>query len=203
MPPGTYAVLAPVSQGYSPLQGRLSTCYSPVRHCTHGVAPTFSCDLHVLSAPPALILSRDQTLEEKRPSSELEVTRELVRPVGTQNRRKYYKTSRPTRLSKICVRRIDAAGKPATPRQDRPRNLERGEREAHPRENFENLKDRSGRPYSAPTSAGVLLPCLTNQPTHQGRRLTGYISTIAEGWRKSKGKRKKVKRQKSKGKGQK
>src|SRR5947209_14570449 len=32
-----YAVLAPVSRGYSPLEGRLVTCYSPVRHCTHGL----------------------------------------------------------------------------------------------------------------------------------------------------------------------
>jgi hypothetical protein len=30
-----YAVLAPVSQGYSPPEGRLPTCYSPVRHFTH------------------------------------------------------------------------------------------------------------------------------------------------------------------------
>src|SRR5947209_13341081 len=32
-----YAVLAPVSRGYSPLQGRLVTCYSPGRHFTHGL----------------------------------------------------------------------------------------------------------------------------------------------------------------------
>ena len=29
-----YAVLALLSEGYSPLNGRLSTCYSPVRHST-------------------------------------------------------------------------------------------------------------------------------------------------------------------------
>ena len=57
-----YAVLAPVSRSYSPLKGRLVTCYSPGRRCTHGVAPTFSLDLHVLGTPPALILSQDQTL---------------------------------------------------------------------------------------------------------------------------------------------
>ena len=57
-----YAVLAPVSQSYSPQEGRSPTCYSPVRHFTHQIAPAFSFDLHVLSAPPALILSRDQTL---------------------------------------------------------------------------------------------------------------------------------------------
>src|SRR5262249_60123526 len=32
-----YAVLAPVSRSYSPLEGRLVTCYSPGRHCTHGL----------------------------------------------------------------------------------------------------------------------------------------------------------------------
>ena len=30
-----YAVLAPVSQGYSPPKSRSPTCYSPVRHFTH------------------------------------------------------------------------------------------------------------------------------------------------------------------------
>jgi hypothetical protein len=59
---GCYAVLAQVSPGYSPPEGRLATCYSPGRHFTHGVAPAFSSDLHVLGTPPALILSQDQTL---------------------------------------------------------------------------------------------------------------------------------------------
>ena len=35
MEPGCYAALAQVSPGYSPLEGRLATCYSPVRHFTH------------------------------------------------------------------------------------------------------------------------------------------------------------------------
>ena len=34
---GYYAVLAQVSLGYSPLEGRSVTCYSPVRHFTHGL----------------------------------------------------------------------------------------------------------------------------------------------------------------------
>ena len=34
---GYYAVLAKVSLSYPPLQGRLVTCYSPVRHFTHGL----------------------------------------------------------------------------------------------------------------------------------------------------------------------
>ena len=32
-----YAVLAQVSPGYPPPKGRLPTCYSPVRHFTHGL----------------------------------------------------------------------------------------------------------------------------------------------------------------------
>src|SRR3954464_15587134 len=45
--------------------GRLLTCYAPVRHWTHpeGRAPF---DLHVLSAPPAFVLSQDQTLHRVR-----------------------------------------------------------------------------------------------------------------------------------------
>jgi hypothetical protein len=54
-----YAVLATISRGYSPLQGRLPTCYAPVRHSPEG-----ACDLHVLSMPPMFILSQDQTLHE-------------------------------------------------------------------------------------------------------------------------------------------
>jgi hypothetical protein len=42
-----YAVLAQVSLGYSPPEGRLPTCYSPVRHFTHFPKETFSFDLHV------------------------------------------------------------------------------------------------------------------------------------------------------------
>ena len=59
----SYAVLALLSEGYSPLEGRLSTCYSPVRHSTHPCG-AFAFDLHVLGTPPALILSQDQTLNE-------------------------------------------------------------------------------------------------------------------------------------------
>src|SRR5215468_12363494 len=61
--PWSYPVLAHLSVGYPRLEGRLPTCYSPVRRCTQGVAPLFSLDLHVLGTPPALILSQDQTLK--------------------------------------------------------------------------------------------------------------------------------------------
>ena len=46
-------------------KGRLPTCYSPVRRCTSHPKVTFSHDLHVLSTPPAFVLSQDQTLQFK------------------------------------------------------------------------------------------------------------------------------------------
>ncbi len=49
--PEYYAVLAPLSRSYSPLKGRLLTCYSPVRHFRRKQAPWFSFDLHVLGTP--------------------------------------------------------------------------------------------------------------------------------------------------------
>ena len=63
-----YAVLAVISNCYPPVQGRLPTRYSPVRHSVNASsAPKdfrriASFDLHVLGTPPAFILSQDQTL---------------------------------------------------------------------------------------------------------------------------------------------
>ena len=55
-------MLARVSPGYPPLPGRSPTCYSPVRRSPAAEA-AFAHDLHVLSTPPAFILSQDQTLQ--------------------------------------------------------------------------------------------------------------------------------------------
>ena len=47
-----YAVLAEVSLSYSPLKGRLVTCYSPVRHFTQGLLPflvRLACVRHAAS----------------------------------------------------------------------------------------------------------------------------------------------------------
>ena len=66
--PKTYAVLAAVSSCCPPVWGRLPTRYSPVRHSVTGASfpkKFYICasfDLHVLSTPPAFILSQDQTL---------------------------------------------------------------------------------------------------------------------------------------------
>ena len=62
-----HAVLAVVSNCCPPLKGRFLTRYSPVRHCPllqldEASFRRFSFDLHVLSTPPAFVLSQDQTL---------------------------------------------------------------------------------------------------------------------------------------------
>ena len=64
-----YEVLIEVSLGCPSVKGRFPTCYSPVRRfpslqSTEVSISDFSLDLHVLSTPPAFILSQDQTLNE-------------------------------------------------------------------------------------------------------------------------------------------
>jgi hypothetical protein len=60
----SYRVLATVSGGYPQVKGRLLTCYSPVRRSSTPER-AFPLDLHVLSTPPAFVLSQDQTLRRK------------------------------------------------------------------------------------------------------------------------------------------
>ena len=59
-----YAVLATVSRGYSPPYGTFLCITHP---CATLLTPegAFSFDLHVLSTPPAFVLSQDQTLTFK------------------------------------------------------------------------------------------------------------------------------------------
>ena len=68
--PMRHAVLAVVSNCCPPLQGRFLTRYSPVRHfpllpLSENSFSRFSFDLHVLSTPPAFVLSQDQTLHDR------------------------------------------------------------------------------------------------------------------------------------------
>ena len=60
--PSVHAVLARVSPGCPPHRGRLLTCYAPVRRSAPPPKGRSSRDLHVLSTPPAFVLSQDQTL---------------------------------------------------------------------------------------------------------------------------------------------
>ena len=61
-----HSALPPVSRSYSKLHGRLITRYSPVRH-SHPPSKLerIPFDLHVLSTPPAFVLSQNQTLHKK------------------------------------------------------------------------------------------------------------------------------------------
>ena len=53
----------PFEQLSRKVRGRLLTCYSPVRHSSNPTkARSSAFDLHVLSTPPAFVLSQDQTL---------------------------------------------------------------------------------------------------------------------------------------------
>lgn len=71
---GSYPVLDPVSQAYPEVQGRSPTCYSPVRHSsTPSKLGAFPFDLHVLSTPPAFVLSQDQTLHKKSTNVKLKL----------------------------------------------------------------------------------------------------------------------------------
>ena len=62
-PRRVYAVLAIVSNGYSPLLGRFPRVTHPSATKVTGASPGPSFDLHVLSMPPAFVLSQDQTLK--------------------------------------------------------------------------------------------------------------------------------------------
>ncbi len=93
---GDYPVLAAVSRRYPGARGRFLTCYSPVRRSVpRGYPLDRSLDLHVLSAPPAFVLSQDQTLRREltarrsvrgRPRSSSEESRATGLPPGPRLR---------------------------------------------------------------------------------------------------------------------
>ena len=61
-----YGGLIQISLGYTPVEGRLHTCYAPVRRSSaESKLSLLPLDLHVLSLPLAFILSQDQTLHCK------------------------------------------------------------------------------------------------------------------------------------------
>src|SRR5262245_55555904 len=62
-----HPVLASVSTCYSRDRDKFLTCYAPVRHSVFRSLATAwtSFDLHVLSTPPAFVLSQDQTLHRE------------------------------------------------------------------------------------------------------------------------------------------
>ena len=79
-----YAVLPFVSKRYPPLKGRLLTRYSPVRHSVisyfiRRIRNQASFDLHVLSTPPAFVLSQDQTLKTIVLTHSCECTNQILK----------------------------------------------------------------------------------------------------------------------------
>ncbi len=63
-----YEVLVRLSTGYPSVEGKLHTCYSPIRRSPPKVLLLFvlPLDLHVLGLSLAFILSQDQTLRCKK-----------------------------------------------------------------------------------------------------------------------------------------
>lgn len=80
----SYPVLDPVSQAYPRVQGRSPTCYSPVRHSSTS-EKAFPFDLHVLSTPPAFVLSQDQTLHKKSEKESDNLVKNYKRKIKEQH----------------------------------------------------------------------------------------------------------------------
>jgi hypothetical protein len=101
-----HPVLAPISERYPRVKGRLLTCYSPVRRSsTHKRA--FPLDLHVLSTPPAFVLSQDQTLHRK-PSinrTSQPTTKQLAN--NRQNHRRQPNKTKPHDRANKPIRRLN------------------------------------------------------------------------------------------------
>ena len=104
-----YAVLAPVSQGYSPLKGRLPTCYSPVRHCTQGLLPflvRLAC------------VKRAASVDSEPGSNSRLISLRYQSPQLNSNFRG--SRLRPTRLSKIFAAGRGSRRKPNQPQASKP-----------------------------------------------------------------------------------
>src|SRR6476619_5495007 len=100
-PPGhatskVYSVLDPVSQAYPKVQGRSPTCYSPVRHSSTPER-AFPFDLHVLSTPPAFVLSQNQTLQTKTPGNKPRKNPNQKNPITARHQKLASQTSTPKR----------------------------------------------------------------------------------------------------------
>ena len=85
----SYPVLDPVSRAYPRAEGRSPTCYSPVRRsCTPEEA--LPLDLHVLSTPPAFVLSQDQTLQQNlalaKPATGSQAKQTGIKPIHDKAR---------------------------------------------------------------------------------------------------------------------
>src|ERR1041384_5465340 len=88
----SYPVLAPVSEGYPKVQGRLLTCYSPVRRSStpKGLSARLACVKHAASVRPEPGSNSPTKLVEKLSRQQTNVAkgiqdqkRSRVMPIGT------------------------------------------------------------------------------------------------------------------------
>jgi hypothetical protein len=88
-----HPALPPVSRSYSEVWGRYVTHYSPVRHSHHpsklGWIPF---DLHVLSTPPAFVLSQNQTLHKKNCRDPINQTLKIIKLTRPRSKRPWHRT---------------------------------------------------------------------------------------------------------------
>ena len=117
-----YLVLAAVSNCYPKEEGRLLTRYSPVRRsCTPERA--LPLDLHVLSTPPAFVLSQDQTLRQKNiGKTNNPPTKNLKKGSPPNRQQKIRQLTKNQKLVKLLV--IKGIHKPQKPEKT-PANEER------------------------------------------------------------------------------
>ena len=75
--PLSYSVLAPVSEGYPKVQGRLLTCYSPVRRSStpKGLSARLACVKHAASVRPEPGSNSPTKTVEKRPGNKQNVAK--------------------------------------------------------------------------------------------------------------------------------
>ena len=110
-----YPVLATLSCGYPEEEGRLLTCYSPVRHSTNPQKRAGPFDLHVLSTPPAFVLSQDQTLQTKPNNPHTQQNHQTHGSPTT--RRNHYSKTVPQREPSPSPTHQNKAGKTKTKHQ--------------------------------------------------------------------------------------
>ena len=155
-PPGhatsrVYSVLDPVSQAYPKVQGRSPTCYSPVRHSSTPEG-AFPFDLHVLSTPPAFVLSQDQTLQTK-----------TSHPKGRQN---------PHQRKSDQARHQKLASKTTTPLNGKKRHGKKQQQTKTTKHTIEFSNNTPARPRNQPAakSHGLVVRTIRN-PTEVGASL--------------------------------
>ena len=82
------------------MQGRSPTCYSPVRHSSTPER-AFPFDLHVLSTPPAFVLSQNQTLQTKTPGNKPRKNPNQKNPITARHQKLASQTSTPKREKEV------------------------------------------------------------------------------------------------------